>query len=210
VTLFNRLGRTTVWNLVEKIPFEGDMGEPEGMVRLGDDRYFVSAGDFIVRPVRYDGGAIINGTDRSPGFGFAHLIVFDGKGTRIADATHSNVGDIEYHPGGIDYDGEFIWSTIAQYRPNTTAHIIRIDPRTLEATTVFRANDHYGGAVHDTKTDRLLALNWGSRNSSTWNLKSKSLRPDRAAEPESVVRNPSFFIDYQDCKFLGHPPSVRS
>jgi hypothetical protein len=45
-------------------------------------------------------------------------------------------------------------------------------------------------------------LNWGSRNASTWNL--SNTRNGQDHQPISVVRNPSYFIDYQDCKFLGH------
>src|SRR5271154_6288823 len=46
VKLFNNLGRTTVWKLVQKTHFQGDLGEPEGMVRIGDNRIFVSAGTY--------------------------------------------------------------------------------------------------------------------------------------------------------------------
>jgi len=87
VQIFSTLGRTTVWNLVQKTPFQYDTGEPEGMVRLGTDRYFVSAGTYSTPTVSYGNNTIINGTDRTDGAGFAHLIVFDSNGTRIADAT---------------------------------------------------------------------------------------------------------------------------
>jgi hypothetical protein len=93
--------------------------------------------------------------------------VFDGSCTRIADATLTEIGAIEYHNGGIDYDGEYIWATIAQYRPNATATIVRIDPRTLSPTQILHTNDHEGGIVHDTLTDDIVTLNWGSRNAST-------------------------------------------
>jgi hypothetical protein len=186
------------------------MGEPEGMVRLGDNRYFVSSGMYTQSTVSFGNGTIINGTDRSPGAGVAHCLVFDASGKRIADAALSSPGALEYHTGGYDYDGEFIWATIAQYRPNTTAHVLRIDPTTLDAEIVFHVNDHEGGIVHDTETNELALLNWGSRNASTWKLddsrssgsKSSCKSPVTAV---STVRNPSFYVDYQDCKFLGHP-----
>lgn len=107
VALFQNLGRTTIWKSIANITFEGDTYEPEGMVRLGTDRYIVSAGEYTAATVPYD--RIINGTDRTAGAGFGHLIVFDGKGGRIADATLTPRGAIEYHNGGIDYDGEYIW-----------------------------------------------------------------------------------------------------
>lgn len=195
------LGRTTVWKSISNVTFQGDTYEPEGMVRLGPDRYVVSAGEYILPTIPY--GKIINGTDRSAGAGFAHLIVFSGNGTRISDATLTKPGDIEYHNGGIDYDGEFIWATIAQYRPNSTAHVIKVDPRTLDQETVLKYHDHLGGIVHDVKTDKITALNWGARNATTWKL-NHGTSDQGDCRPERTVRNPSYFIDYQDCKFLGH------
>lgn len=110
VALFQNLGRTTIWKSIANVTFEGDTYEPEGMVRLGSDRYVVSADEYTASTVPYD--RIINGTDRTPGAGFGHLIVFDGKGGRIADATLTPRGAIEYHNGGIDFDGEYIWVRI--------------------------------------------------------------------------------------------------
>ena len=200
--LFSKCGRTTVWKLVQKIPFEGDTYEPEGMVRLGDDRYLVSAGEYIAPTVSYN--ATINGTDRSAGAGFGHLIVFDGNGTRIADATLTARGAIEYHNGGLDWDGEYIWATIAQYRPNTTATVVKIDPRNIGVEEVLHHDDHLGGIVHDVESQNIVNLNWGSRNASTWSLNHTLAKPPANTPADDTVRNPSYFIDYQDCKFLGH------
>ncbi|KFZ23989.1 hypothetical protein V502_01534 [Pseudogymnoascus sp. VKM F-4520 (FW-2644)] len=205
VELFQNLGRTTVWDLIEKVQFEGETWEPEGIVRLGDDRYFVSAGEYISPTVKFANHSIIDGTDRTTGAGFAHIIVFDGKGNRIADATLTERGAIEYHNGGLDYDGEFIWAAISQYRPNSTSTVVRIDPRTLEPTSILRTDDHEGGIVHDTANNNIVTLNWGARNASTWNLHHKFAELPLFTPPDSVARNPSYFVDYQDCKFLGHP-----
>lgn len=208
ITLFQDLGRSTVWKSIANITMEGDTYEPEGMVRLarnGIERYIVSAGEYTAPTVKYN--ATIDGTDRSAGAGFAHLIVFSGNGTRIADATLTGEGAIEYHNGGIDYDGEHIWATIAQYRPNSTAHVARVDPFTLAPETVLHIKDHEGGIVHDVLAQKIWTLNWGSRNASMFSL---AHLPHNAAHdgvftcPEKVTRNPSYFIDYQDCKFLGH------
>lgn len=177
------------------------------MVRLGPDRFIVSAGEYILPTVPY--GKVINGTDRSPGAGFAHLIVFSGNGTRIADVTLTKPGEVEYHNGGIDFDGEFIWCTIAQYRPNSTAHVVKMDPRTLEQELVLKYEDHLGGIVHDVQRGSITTLSWGARNASTFQLERKKGYGWRYGEggfvkAASVVRNPSYFVDYQDCKFLGH------
>lgn len=211
VELFTNLDRDTEWKLISKTPFEGDTGEPEGMVRLGDDRFFLSAGDWTVPTEKYN--RTINGTDRTPGAGFAHLLVYDAQGNRIADANLTKPGDIEYHGGGIDYDGRYIWITLSQYRPFTTATIVRIDPLTLEKTPLFRAADHNGGIIHDTVTDDLVTLNWGARNATTWSLKNypRGFTPlPGFTAPQSKVPNPTSFVDYQDCKFLGHHPTPGS
>lgn len=196
---FNLLGRTTVWNLVKKIKFEGDTGEPEGMVNIGEERYILGGGQWTNKTVSYGKNVIINGTDRTPGSGYAHLTVYDGQGKRVADATLTAPGAIEYHIGGIEYDGDKIWATIAQYRPNTTATIISVDPTTLEDQNVFHYADHLGGIVHDTQKQELSTLNWGARNASVWDLsKAPAACPyPEFSHPKSVARNPSYFIDYQ-------------
>lgn len=205
VNLFFGLSRSTSWKLISKTKLEGNTGEPEGIVRVGDDRLFVSSGQWTVPTEKYN--ETINGTDRTPGAGFAHLIIYDLQGQRIANASLTDPGDIEYHGGGVDYDGRYIWITLAQYRPNTTATIARIDPLTLDKTRLFRTNDHNGGIVHDTITNELVTLNWGGRNATTWSLKKypKDFTPlPGFTPPIRSVATSSFFVDYQDCKFLGH------
>ena len=201
ISLFQNLGRTTIWKSIANVSFEGDTYEPEGMVRLGPDRYIVSAGEYTAPTIPYN--KTINGTDRTTGAGFAHLIVFAGDGSRIADASLSGKGDVEYHNGGIDFDGEVVWGDVAQYRPNSTAYVYKARPETLVPERVLHYNDHLGGVVHDVRTNRITALNWGSRNATTWDLDKIDPATTMYAEPEKTVRNPSYFIDYQDCKFLG-------
>lgn len=202
IELFQKLGRSTVWKSIANISFEGDTFEPEGIVRLGDDRYIVSCGEYTEHTEKYD--KIVDGTDRTTGHGFAHLMVYNGKGERIADATITKEGETEYHNGGLDYDGEFIWGTIGEYRPNSTAYVYRVDPTTLEPEQVLRDNDHLGGIIHDTRDHSITTLNWGARNASTWNFNHAKTGCDAAPDPQTIVRNPSYFVDYQDCKWLGH------
>jgi len=203
IEIFSALTRSTKWKTVEEIEFEGSTFEPEGIVRLGPDRYVVSAGEYTMRPDKYPFGPI-NGTDRTTGEGFAHLIVFDGQGRRVADATLTPPGETEYHNGGIDYDGMYIWATLSEYRPNSTATLVRIDPSTLEPEKILRIRDHQGGVVHDLTTGHLATLNWGSRAASLWHLGYKAAALPGFTSPRARVVNPSHWIDYQDCKYLGH------
>ncbi|KAF5021525.1 hypothetical protein F66182_6435 [Fusarium sp. NRRL 66182] len=202
IHVFQTLGRSTTWKSIANITFGGDTFEPEGMVRLSSDRYVVSSGHWTEPTEKY--AKMINGTDRTPGAGLAHLMVYNGKGELLADATITKEGQDEYHNGGIDYDGQYIWGTIAQYRPNSTAYIYRADPATLVPERVLNYRDHLGGIVHDTRDNLVTALNWGGRAAATWDLKAAKTGCDAAPRPERVVRNPSHFIDYQDCKWLGH------
>nr|OQO31154.1 hypothetical protein B0A51_01885 [Rachicladosporium sp. CCFEE 5018] len=216
ISLFQALGRTTIWRSIANITLQspGYTYEPEGIVRLGPDRYVVSAGDWTVPTVSYGNGLIINGTDRTAGEGSAHFLVYTSNGTLLADATLTAPGEIEYHTGGIDFDGEYIWTTLAQYRPNSTAHIVRVKPSDLSQETVLRVLDHQGAIVHNTAKQTLHTLNWGSRNASTFAYpadrphgKPNHYRPPPSTNsaytpPIATVRNPSYFIDYQDCKLL--------
>ncbi|OJJ48952.1 hypothetical protein ASPZODRAFT_61126 [Penicilliopsis zonata CBS 506.65] len=205
VDLFLNVDSSTTWNLISKTHLQGDTGEPEGMVRVGDDRIFVSSGQYTVATEKYN--RTINGTDRTAGAGYAHMLVYDGQGGLIANATLTRPGDIEYHAGGIDYDGRYIWIPLAQYRPNSTATIVRLDPLTLEVQRLFAVDDHNGGVVHDTIADTLVTLNWNARNATTWSFKDypSSFAPlPLFTPPEIDLQNPSFFVDYQDCKFIGH------
>jgi hypothetical protein len=46
-------------------------------------------------------------------------------------------------------------------------------------------------------------MNWGSRNASVFDEHGNKAGPPAFTAPRSSVRNPSYWVDYQDCKFLG-------
>ena len=52
---------------------------PEGIVKLGDG-WIVSSVQVTEPTVKYPDGQIIDGTDRTPGAGFGHLMRFDAAG----------------------------------------------------------------------------------------------------------------------------------
>ncbi|KAL5606501.1 hypothetical protein BROUX41_002907 [Berkeleyomyces rouxiae] len=204
------LSRSTQWSSIANISFEGDAFEPEGLVRLSDDRYIVSAGEYIA-PVEKDA----HGNYTSVGAGFAHLIVFNGHGERIADASISKPGSTEYHVGGIDFDGTYLWGTIGEYRPDSSSYVFRASPYTLQPEVLVSYPDHLGGIVHDTIANDITCLTWGGRKAVTFKLaNNKNTGPDDSKSskpqlpPPHVIRtkeNWSYFVDYQDCKWLGRP-----
>ena len=85
VVLFGNLGRSIVWRLVQTTSFEGDIGEPECVARVGDKRYFVSAGQWIVATERYP--ELVNGAEPTPGAGYAYMLIHDAQGRLIANVT---------------------------------------------------------------------------------------------------------------------------
>jgi len=206
--LFQQVTRSTSWKLVDAVSLQAQTWHPEGIVKL-NNRWIVSSVEVTEPTVKYPNGQIIDRTDRTPGAGFGHLMSFDATGRLLEDRILNPAGALEYHPGGLDYDGRHLWNTMAQYRPNSSSIFLRIDPMTLEATPVLRARDHFGGVVNDTARRRLVTLNWGSRAASSWRIPRRP-RLDAFSQPLTVVRNPSHFVDYQDCKYLGRVPDHRN
>ncbi|QFU16771.1 DUF6454 family protein [Microvirga thermotolerans] len=194
-----KLSRGTQWKPVEAVPIGFPTFHPQGMVKIGDT-LFVSSVEIKVPTKRFP--QPVDGFDRDTGEGAAHLFKIDMKGNLIKEITLGE-GSI-YHPGGIDYDGRHIWVPVAEYRPNSRSIVYRVDPETMEATEVFRFNDHIGGVVRDTDDNSLHGVSWGSRRFYRWPLGPDG-KPTNADEaPEKLRRlNTSHYLDYQDCKYVG-------
>lgn len=180
--------RTTAWKPMGALPLRFNTHHPQGLV-VTDDRIYLSSVEIIEPTTRYP--SPVDGMDRSPGKGVGHLFVMDRKGNLLKDIRLGE-GDM-YHPGGIDTDGRNIWVSVAQYRPNSSAIIYRVDLRTLEAQRMFDVKDHVGGLVYDRASRTLVGNTWGSRRFYEWNLRGRQL---------DTWLNPSHFIDYQDCKYV--------
>jgi hypothetical protein len=200
-----KLTRAVQWRQVAAIPVNFNTFHPQGMVKIGDRFRFVRRHQDLTK--RYP--QLQDGYDRDTGEGVGHLFKLDLKGNLITDLTLGE-GSI-YHPGGIDYDGKWIWVPVAEYRPNSRAIIYRVDPATMKATEVFRYGDHVGGVVHNTKSNSLHGVSWGSRRFYAWPLNANG-RPTNADTPSEKLRvpNPSGYIDYQDCKYLGGQEALCS
>jgi hypothetical protein len=122
-----------------------------------------------------------------------HLFKLTMSGGLVNDVI---VGDgALFHPGGIDYDGADIWVPVAEYRPDSRSIVYRVDPNTMRAAEVFRFDDHIGAIVHDIDDRALVGVSWGSRRFYRW--------PLGAYDRVTRIVNPSHYVDYQDCKYVG-------
>jgi len=199
--LFRLMGRDTIWTHVETIKMTWPTFHTQGLVKIGET-FYVSAVEVIESTVR--NGAVTDALydfslDRSPGAGRGWLFKFDPAGQLLGQIELTD--GAKYHPGGIDYDGQSIWVPVAEYRPNSTSHIYRVDPETLASELVFAANDHIGGIVHNLHRGTLHGVSWGARRLYTWTV---AVAGDKATVVSSTwVPNAQFYIDYQDCHYQG-------
>lgn len=191
-----RLARDADWKLVETVPVGFTTHHPQGMVKVGET-FFVSSVEIKLRTRRFP--QPVGGYDRDTGEGVGHLFKLDRAGRLLADLRLGE-GSI-YHPGGIDYDGKHIWVPVAEYRPDSRSIIYRVDPGTMKATEMLRFDDHIGALVHNVDGGTLHGVSWGSRRFYRWPLPAEG----SATNGSQAVRtlNPSHYVDYQDCKYVG-------
>ena len=199
--LFRLMGRNAIWTLVDTVHVNWPTFHTQGMVKIGDT-FYVSSVEVISSTVRnstvtdalYDFSI-----DRSPGTGRGWLSKFNAAGQLLAQIELTD--GTKYHPGGIDYDGQYIWVPVAEYRPNSRSNVYRVDPETLAAELVFTENDHIGGVVHNRQRGTMHGVSWGSRRLYTWRVTG---RPGMTKVASSEwTPNAQFYIDYQDCHYQG-------
>jgi hypothetical protein len=174
-----QLTRATPWTRVDAIAVSFNTYHPQGLVKIGDT--------FIVSAVEVH--------DRGAGKGVGHLFKMSARGELLADL---KIGEgAVYHPGGIDYDGNAIWVPVAEYRPDSSAIVYRVDPAAMKATEILRVPDHIGAIVHNVDDRTLHGVSWGSRRFYRW-----PLGEDGKAGAPVRTDNPSHYVDYQDCKYV--------
>jgi len=186
------LSNDSGWNLIQSTPLQFNVHHPQGMTRIGDV-FFMTSVETIVRP---EPSAEDSNYDRTPGEGIGHLFKFDLDGKLLASV---ELGEgTMYHPGGIDYDGEYVWVSVAEYRPDSHAIIYRIDPDSLEIEEIIRFDDHLGAVARNAATGDLIGVSWGSRRLYRW--------PEQAGSYDSarfdVVDKQGSDVDYQDCQIV--------
>ena len=178
------LDRGTSWELVGRHHLAFRTFHPQGLAFV-DGRTFVSSVEIIEEP-----RGAPNPAERSTGAGVGHLFMIE-EGRLIRDLTFSE-GSM-YHPGGIDFDGENLWLSVAEYRANSRSVVFSVDPTTLAIRERFRVADHIGWVVRDVDRDVVYGGNWGSRRVYTWTADGREV---------DSWENPSSFVDYQDCQYV--------
>ena len=193
---FNQVTRSTAWNQVDNLHLDFQTYHTEGLA-ITDKHIFLSAVQIIEPTQKYP--SPVNGYDRTPGKGVGHLFVMDRQGRLQKDLT---LGEgYMYHPGGIDYDGENVWVPVAEYRPNSSSIIYKVNATNLKVSEQFRVQDHIGGIVKDATTGDLVGNTWGSRKFYDWTPTGQERRS---------WLNPSHFIDYQDCQYVDTAKAICS
>lgn len=190
------LTRLETWTPVAAVAVGFKTYHPQGMVKIGEF-FYVSSVQIRRLPKKLT--VPVDGHAYDAGDGVGHLFKIGRDGALITDLILGE-GSI-YHPGGIDYDGKFIWVPVSEYRPNSRAILYKVAPATMTATKVVDVADHIGGIVHDTASGRIEATSWGSRRFYSWPITSADTM--RAAPTANPVRNPENYIDYQDCHYAG-------
>ncbi len=185
------------WVQKEAIPLKFDAHHTQGMVKIGE-YFFMTSVEVTQWPKRYEKPQ--NGYDRDKGIGKGHVFKFDNQGNLLADQPIGKV-DI-YHPGGIDFDGTHIWIPVTEYRPNSSSIIYKLNPKTMELTEVVSIKESIGAIVHNLQNNTLTGANWGARKFYTWQLDKTG--KVNSKKPPVEKANPSFYIDFQDCKYLGN------
>ena len=167
------ISRGTRWELVDEVPLAFDAHHPQGMARVGST-WWISTVDVTAR--------------------LGYVLAVDGGGHLVEKVP---VGDeARYHPGGMDFDGEAFWIAAAEYRPNSSAIIQRMQAGS-RPETAFAVDDHVGAIARCGRDGELVGWSWGSRRFYRWSI-------DGTLTSTRV--NPAFFVDHQDCQWLetGH------
>ena len=122
-TLFRLMGKNTIWTPVQTVSMNFPTFHTQGLVKIGDT-FFVSSVEVLESTVR--NGAATDSLydftiDRSTGNGRGWLFKFNAAGQLLGKVELTD--GTMFHPGGIDYDGRFIWVPVAEYRPNFTVFL---------------------------------------------------------------------------------------
>jgi len=184
------------WTLVDHVPLRFDAHHTQGMVKIGPN-FYLSAVEVLEKTASTK--AWKSGYSRTVGKGIGHLFEFDLQGQLLREI-HLG-GDTLYHPGGMDFDGQWIWVPVAEYRPRSFTIIYKVDPVTLKTVEAFRVKDHIGALVFNRELKTLVGMSWGAEFFYEWTPDGHLLRK---------AKNEFSDVQYQDCKYVQGPAMLCS
>jgi len=95
------------------------------------------------------------------------------------------------HPGGLQYNGRYLWIPNAEYKRQSRSIIYGVDPDTLRIDTSFAVDDHIGAVASDGKKF-LYGVNWDALQFYTWDIDGSLI--NKIDSPTSMA--------YQDIKYF--------
>ena len=104
----------TPWRAVDSVKLRFNAHHTQGLVKIGDC-YYLSAVEVIRWP--HNPGGNVSGAERDKGEGKGHIFKFDSEGRLLADLPIGR--GHAYHPGGMDYDGRYLWVPVTEYLPHS-------------------------------------------------------------------------------------------
>ncbi len=172
------------WVNKKIIKVHNDVYHTQGMFLI-DEYYFIST------------VKIIKEIDRKKlkenGIGIGYILRISKQGEILDKIKLNDINDKCYHPGGIEYDGKYLWIPNAEYRPNSSTNILRINIKTFKIELMFKVKDHIGALVYDRKHNILYGMNWGSQFIYSWKL-----------DGTLIKKYPNLSnIAFQDCQYAG-------
>ena len=176
------------WTHVDTLELSFSSDHPQGLLRLGEDRFFLSS----VRFTKEASGA----PDLSvEGEGFLIEVRREGE-RQVAEKARIHLGaGLVYHPGGLATDGTYLYVPVSVYRADSMCHIYRIDAATFQVVgepVVFP--DHIGALSIDAERKRIFGMSWAARKIYVWDFEFRLLY---------MNLNPVLNVDYQDLEFVG-------
>jgi hypothetical protein len=187
------------WQLVESIDLKFDTYHPQGMLKV-DDTFYITTVKVERRPRYTRQGKQVSVMDEGAGKGY--LMQFDAGGN-LLKCIELCEGAI-FHPGGMDFDGRYIWVPITKYYPYSRSLIVRVDVRNHQVEKVCYVDDSIGAIIHDTDNNILVGANWDADEFLTWQLDSAlEVKDAELTAAERRHANTAKHLAIQDSKYIG-------
>lgn len=195
-----RLTPAHTWQLTRDIPLKFNAYHTQGLVKAGGT-FFMTSVEVARWPKPFPQPQ--DRYDRDTGAGKGHIFQFDSLGNLLRDIQVGE-GDV-YHPGGVDFDGTWLWIPVTEYRPNSFSILYRLNVKTGKLEEIGRYPESIGAVVYNSDARTLTGANWGARRFYTWPLRKDGRLARTEIPPNRLgVENPSFYVDFQDAKYLGN------